>query len=182
MNTFYKTLLINSSFALGCCLFSCKNEPNAVSQQTLILGKWNLQQQHVLLLRDGVKTVDTVYTANAATNTYAYAVFNSDGTDSTRSVYNPGNLNLQTNAPGPSAASSVGTYSIMNSTFNGSFGIAGWFSYAVGSSGVTTPGSAMYKIMLLNASNLNVQGQVSFTVTNSGTHTYQETSYYYYTK
>jgi len=167
---------------LACCLFSCKNDKGDVSQQTLILGKWNLQQQHLVLLIDGVKTVDTVFNADAATNTYAYLVFNTNGTDSSRSVYNPGTLNLETHAPGASRASSIGTYSIANSIINGTFGASGWYSFATGSTGAATQESEVYQITLLSVSNLDLQEQLSFTVTNNGTHTYQETSEFYYTK
>jgi len=160
------------------CFFSCGRDN--VAPQSLIVGKWNLQQQHVVLDSNNVKVIDTIL--DASSTTYATAQFNSDGTYSSSSVYRPAVLLLLSKFQ-PTNQSNVGTYSYSANTFTVVSGLAGWFTFAIGSSAPPTGVSNSVQITQLDATHLNVHTENTITVTyDNGQHSYDESFDFYYTK
>lgn len=161
-----------------CVLFSCHKEGNTL--QTLIVGKWTLQQQHAVLYIDNVKVIDTVY--NASSYAYADVQFNSNGTFSTSSRYLPTALS-QNLGTVPNTMNGNGTFSISGNVLTMKPGVAGWFTYPIGTSSLPTNSSFTLQENQLTSSKLSLHTTSSFTFTNSGgSHTYNEADDYYYTK
>lgn len=160
------------------CFFSCRKDNT--SPQALIVGKWILQQQHVVMTIDNVTKTDTILTASAIT--HATAQFNKDGTYSSASVYMPANNSLNT-FPGPSTANNTGKYSYSGSVFTVVPGLAGWFNFGVGTSSPPTGVSSSIQVTQLDGSHLTIHAADAFTVTNgTGQHTYSELFDFYYSK
>ena len=171
-----KLLYILIIFAFVGCFFSCGGK--STNSPVTITGKWNLQQEHAVLYEDSVKIIDTVY--NASAKTYGTAQFNADGTFSSSSLLTPANTSL-TNVP--TAANTKGTYSYSANVFTISPGLAGWFSYATGSSSGPIDDSSSIQLTTLSSSNLDIHGTVTFGITNNtGLHIFTEVADYYYTK
>jgi hypothetical protein len=160
------------------CFFSCGKDNTP--PQNLIVGTWNLQQQHVVMNIDNVKQTDTVLAASATT--YATAQFNKDGSYSSAAVYRPNSTALLQN-PAPSSASTEGTYSYSANVFAINPGLAGWFSFGVGSTGPPTGVSSSIGIIQLDASHLTIHSTSGLTITTgTGPHVYNEVFDFYYTK
>jgi hypothetical protein len=160
------------------CFCSCGKDNT--SPQYSIVGKWNLQQQHVVMYLDKVKITDTILAASSTT--YATAQFNQDGTFNSMAVYRPDNTSLLQN-PGPSSANTTGSYSYSGGVFTLVPGLAGWFSFGVGSSSPPTGVSSSIQITQLTASKLAVHTEGTFTVTyNNGSHAYDQLFDFYYSK
>jgi hypothetical protein len=160
------------------CFFSCTKDTN--SPQALIVGKWTLHQQHVLLTIDNITKIDTIFTASGTA--YATAQFNNDGTFSSASAYRPDNTSLST-WPGPTSGNTTGTYSYSGSVFTIVPGLSGWFSFGVGISSPPTDVSSSIRIAQLDHSSLTVHDTNAFTLTiGSASHTYSEVDEYYYNK
>jgi hypothetical protein len=190
-----KTWLIVLLIFLTGCLISCQKGGNGSPHlpndaQNLIIGKWTLQQEHVLQYIDGTKHTDTVYTA--ATNNYAMVQFNSNGTFASASLYSSGN-----NSGGLSSGyvttsdSTSGVYAITASSFSTSAPVAGFGSGGVSFYGVTgtqtapviTPVSHLSAINQLQASKLELHTEYVYTLTaNSISQTYKIESDYSYSK
>jgi hypothetical protein len=114
---------------LLCGLAAChkgNGTMGTTTQKAMLLGKWNLQQQHTVLYVDGVKQSDTTLTASAAN--ISNVQFDANGSFASAAVAvfgQTGNLSggLQT------AVDSVkGTYSISASSFELSAPVAGFIS------------------------------------------------------
>jgi len=160
------------------CFFSCGKDNT--SPPVSIIGKWNLQQQHVVMYKDKVKITDTVLTASATT--YATAQFNKDGTFSSAAVYRPNNTSLL-QFPGPSSSNDNGTYSYLGNVFTVTPGLSGWFIFGVGTSSPPTGVSFSIQVTQLTASLLTIHTENTFTVTNGPVpHAYDEVFDLYYTK
>jgi hypothetical protein len=164
-------------FAFAGCIYSCKKDNN--SPQSLIVGKWTLQQEHVVQYTDSVQKVDTVYSASV--HTTAYIQFNSDKTYTTQSNYLPDNYLQSLGSPAYSSKGS-GTYNYSNNVLTVSFGVADWFAYLVGSSGPITPATNIVQLTGLSATTLDIHTVNSFNYTNQGTHNFKVVSDLHYTK
>jgi len=160
------------------CFFSCKKDNT--SPPVSIIGKWNLQQQHVLMYKDKVKIIDTVL--NASVTTYATAQFNKDGTFSSAAVYRPDNTSLL-QFPGPSSSNDDGSYSYLGNMLTVTPGLSGWFIFGVGTSSPPTGVSFSIQVTQLTAALLTIHSENTFTVTNGTVqHAYDEVFDFYYTK
>lgn len=161
------------------CFFACGKNHNP-GPQDLIVGSWNLQQQHVLFQQDSVKLADTMLSATATT--YGKVVFNADDTFSSSATYFSGGTSLTTGLP-PSQANSAGTYSYTNNVFTVYPGLSGWYAFAIGASGQATNATQTIQITQLTATKLTVHAENKFTLpTSTGTHAFDEVSDYYYSK
>ena len=171
-----KPLYILVLFTYAGCLSSCGGK-NTISPN-VIVGKWNLETEHAVLSLDSARIIDTVYTASA--KTYGSAQFNADGTFSSSSVLTPAGNSL---TGVPSTASTNGTYSYSANIFTISPGLAGWLSFAVGSSSGPVNESYSVQITSLTNSNLDIHGTSTFGITNAnGPHTFSEVIDYYYAR
>lgn len=172
-----KSLFALVLVAYVACFFSCgaqKSDP-----QSPIVGKWSLQQEHVVVYLDNVNTIDTVLIANGPTQ--ASVQFNGNGNYTSSSFYSAG-TNLYSKIP-PSSANVTGTYTYSASAFTVKPGLAGWFGVVTGSSTPPTMDSATIKIISLNSSGLDIATTETFGITNgTGPHTYVENNEYYYRK
>jgi len=162
--------------ACSCCFFSCgeKSEPSPI----ILVTTWNLQHEHAVLYEDNVKIIDTVYTASA--KTYATVQFNANDTFSSSSLYTPSNTTLLNV---PTSGATTGTYSYSANSFTIVPGLAGWFSYATGSSSGPVDESSSTQITTLSSSDLDIHATGTFGITNStGVHIFNEVIDYYYTR
>ena len=120
------------------CLFSCKKDDKgnaSPSRQSLIVGTWELQQQHYLMYVDGVKQKDTTYFASQ--NLEAEIEFTSTNTFTSASALSTGvNGGLSGGATAANSSTS-GTYSFTGTAFSMSAPIAG-LDIGSGSFGTTT--------------------------------------------
>jgi hypothetical protein len=106
---------------LVCSLFACTNKNDNTPQKS-ILGKWNLQHEHLVQYVNGQKQVDTIFTTT--TNFYNYVQFNKDGTYMSNSVIR-GTSYLQ---PIILTDTVRGSYSISANTFNLSYVAIAFFA------------------------------------------------------
>lgn len=171
-----KPIHILTLVACSIFLFSCGSKKS--DPQSPIVAKWTLQQDHAVLYKDGVKTLDTVLTAGGPTQ--GMAQFNSDGSYRSTSVFSTTNLYSRVS---PSSTNVTGTYSYSASAFTVKPGLAGWFVFVAGSSTPATGYSSATQVTSLTGSNLNVATSNTFSVTDgTGAHTYTESNELFYTK
>ena len=174
MKPLYAIILI----ACAGCLCSCggkKNDP-----QSLIVAKWTLQQEHVVVTYDNATYMDTVLKAGGAT--HGVALFNSDGSYSSSSVYYTGSTGSLQGLP-PSDQNNTGTYSYSGSKFKIIPGLAGWYSFISGSSTPPVTNSSATQITSLTQSALTVHTDLNYTITNNtGAHTIDQACDLYYTR
>jgi hypothetical protein len=171
----FRYLLLLCAFA--CCIYSCKNvneTPNGP-----LVGKWTLQQEHVVQYTDSVQKIDTVYYATA--HSTAFVQFNADKTYTTQSNYLPDNY-LQSLGSPAYASKGSGTYTYSNNTLTVSFGVADWFGYVVGSSGPITPVTNTVQLTGLTAFTLDLHTVNSFNYTNQGNHNFKVVGDLHYTR
>lgn len=159
------------------------------SEQTMIIGKWNLQKQSVVVLVNNVKQTDTSYLASD--NNAGYVNFKNDGTYSSVSVSrsDAGSGNLGSGASNiTSVDSTSGTYHFVNAVFAMSTpGVAGFGSSFYGTTATETPVlnilSRSATITKLTTTDLALHVELVYTATTSTeSKTYQTGSDYYYTK
>jgi hypothetical protein len=162
------------------CLLSCGKSNTNPAPASAIVGTWHLQQQHVLMYQDTTILADT--TLAAAATTYGTAQFNSDGTFSSSSVYFSGNATSLTGPP-PSEQKSSGKYNYSGSIFTISPGLAGWYTYAFGTTGPISNIVFSIHITQLTSTKFTVHMEDKFVATTvTGTHTFDEVLDYYYSK
>ena len=163
--------------------------PNASS---LILGKWNLQQQKTVIYVNGAVKTDTTYSASFTE--VSHARFNKDNTFNSvglwRTVITDGTLSSG-NAAVMGMDSTSGTYSIANSSLNINVAIAGFgnmigFYDAASSSGTISPVNVVSRssqINMLTSSKFNLHFELIYnTIINNVTTNYKEEEDYYYTR
>jgi len=171
----FRYLLLIS--ALACYISSCK--PDNHSPQSLIVGNWTLQQQHVVQYTDNVQKIDTVYTAGALTA--GNMQFNTNGTYTTQAHYAPDNV-LQTGGSAANTSKANGTYTYANNVLTLSLSVSGWYSYLIGSSGPPTPITNTVALTSLTATTLDLHTVTSFNYTTSTTHNFKVVGDLHYTK
>lgn len=164
--------------------------PNASS---LILGKWNLQQQRSVYYVNGAIQLDTTYSASFSN--ISYARFNKDNTFNSvgmwRSFITGGNNLGSGTASVAGIDSTSGTYSIASSNLNINAALAGFdtmvgFYDASSSSGTISPVNVISRssdITVLTSSKFNVHFELIYnTIVNNVTTNYKEEEYYYYSR
>ena len=194
MKNFYRILTF---CLLPAVLSSCKGNSNGVmpNATTLILGKWNLQQQKTVIYANDVVLLDT--TCVTSFTNVSRARFNKDNTFNSVGLWSStvltDNLNLGGINPIVAAVdSTAGTYTIVNSNLNTTAALAGLrnmvgFYDAASSSGtVITPVnivSRSLQITLLTSSKFNLHYESVYnTINNNVTTNYKEEEDYYYTR
>jgi hypothetical protein len=172
-------------------LYACNNgkgnNPNPQNSQ-LLLGKWNLQQQNLVVYVDDKEQTDTTYLAS--TNQVGKAWFNKNGTYSSASYLNqfpsgvPSPLNVYS-----AQDSTYGTYKINAQDLNLDNGIAGFdnFAYFSSTSGGAIPVISNVKrsseVMILTSSKLNIHTELSYSISiATGSKAYKNEDDFYYTK
>jgi hypothetical protein len=162
------------------CLYSCATKNNTPTPVSPIVGTWSLKQQHVQMYQDTTTLTDT--TLSAATTAYGTAQFNADGTYSTSGVYLAGN-GSSLSSPPPSDQKSSGKYNYSDNIFTVSAGLAGWYTYAFGTTGPISNIVFSIHITQLTSTKLTVHMEDKFVATTvTGTHTFDEVLDYYYSK
>ena len=164
--------------------------PNAWS---LILGKWNLQQQKTVIYVNGAVQTDTTWLASFTD--VSRAQFNRDNTFNSVGIwraYLTGGNNLGSGTGSVMGQDSTsGTYSIVNSSLNINVALAGFanmvgFYDAASSSGTISPVNVVSRtsqIMVLTSSKFNVHFELVYnTIVNNVTTNYKEEEDYYYTR
>jgi len=148
-----------------------KNNNTGPSAQTLIVGSWNLQQEHLVQYIDAVKKTDTTYLA--ATNSKALLKFDATGNYTSASAF------YTVSASGPVAASITqdGIYKFTGEDFSLSEGVTG-FGHVIGFYQSTTVTSAEVPVVTavshaaqikhITTSALDLHTEVIFTVTVNG--------------
>lgn len=180
---------------LLCGLAAC-NSNKAIgitpSSSSLILGKWNLEQQKTLQYVNGVVQIDTTFTASVSVN--ARAQFNADGTYNSASHYVAQTGPPLTFGNGSIAAandSTFGTYNIADTQLKLSSIVTGFISatlaYGTTTFQSTLPTFALVsnisQINSLSSSKLNIHSEVIYSSSlNNTTTTYKNEFDYYYTK
>jgi hypothetical protein len=191
MNKLYYILIV---CLLVCGLFACQRGSGnnvAPKASTLIVGKWNLQQQKTVQYVNGVMKTDTTYLASS--NNIASLQFNKDGIyhSVSRFIAEVGPANPLNGGVSYTAAqdSTDGTYSITNTSLNLSALVAGFIIDSPASFGTTTTLpvftliSNTSQINELTVSKLNMHIEVVYTeAVNNVTTTYKNEVDSYYTK
>lgn len=164
-------------FALASCVFSCGSKKS--DPQSPIVAKWTLQKEHVVLVEDNAKQMDTIITPLGSTN--ASVEFKSDGSYSSSSVYvtDPNSLS---SIIAPSNSNNTGTYIYKSNSFSVSAGLSGWYVFVVGASAPASGYTYTAEVTSINSTSLNIHTNSTVTITNTGTHNYVEDLYFYYTK
>jgi len=182
---------------LLCGLISCqKGGGNQLpfNASTLIVGKWNLQQQKTVIYANGVVQQDT--TCVTSFTNVSHARFNKDNTFNSVGLWSSvtgDNTNLgNNNIVAAGMDSTSGTYHIVNSSLNITAALAGLrnmigFYDAASSSGtVITPVNVVSRnsqIMVLTSSKFNLHYELVYnTIINNVTTNYKEEEDYYYTR
>ena len=184
-----KIYLVLFLFLLICFIASCSKGGKGGGtpvQPSLLVGKWNLQQQKTVVYVDGVKQTDT--TLLASINNVGYAQFNKDNSFVSASM-SRSNL-TGGNVPGGAVAvdSTSGTYHVVSATLTLSAPLAGLGggtgSFSTGTSvPVFTMISNSTQITLLTATTLNMHTEYIYTATTTAnTKTYKNELDYYYGK
>lgn len=176
-------------------LFSCQKDNGTGSSHlpndaaNLILGKWTLQQEHVVQYINGVKHIDTVL--NAAFNSYATVQFNTGGSFNSASFYSIANIGTLSTGGITVADSTEGTYSIAGQIFSTSAPIAGFANESTSFYGTTatttapviTPVSHSTQITQLTTTALDFHTEYIYTLTtNNVAQTYKQENDYAYSK
>lgn len=95
--------------ALICLICACANKP-VKTNQTLIIGTWKLQTQHIVVsVNDGVQLVSSSATGNKSNPTIT---FNSDGSDMATAVFS---INQGLASLGDNGSGFTGKYSVTDS-------------------------------------------------------------------
>ena len=168
---------------LGICtgfLCACHEKNNTPTPVGPIVGTWTLQQQHVFMYQDTTTLADTTLSATATA--YGTAQFNADGTFKSSSVYLAGN-GSSLSSPPPVEQKTTGKYNYSNNVFTISPGLAGWYTFVIGTTGALTNVSFTINITQLTASRLTMHTDNKFTATTAtGTHNFELVLEYDYSK
>ena len=176
--------------AVFICFFcACGNKSGSKPgnlQQTMIIGKWNLQKQDEEVFIDGaLKSDTTMLTSN---KTISYAQFDADGKFSSISFYNSGGIGSTSLGNVIAADSLSGTYSFAGAEFKlSSAGLGGFevgnISFGTGPVPVIHLVSQSAQIVQLTASVLTLHMEYATTQTlNADVKNYKYVLDYYYTK
>lgn len=178
---------------LTACQKGANGNSTSPNASTLILGKWNLQQQTSVIYVNGAVQTDTTYLASFTE--VSRAQFNRDNTFNSVGLWRTfitGGNNLGSGTGAVSGQdSTAGTYSIVNSSLNINAALAGFanmvgFYDAASSSGVVSPVNVVSRssrINTLTSSKFNVHFELVYnTVINNVTTNYKEEEDYYYTR
>ena len=187
---YFLSILILATVFLNSCGKGGKTMGLTQSSQSLIVGKWTLQQEKYVQYIDGVKKQDTVI--NASQNNLALVQFNKDGTFTSTSSYLSGVATGSLNSGVSNAsASTSGTYSFAGTVFSMSSYVTGLASGNSSFYGFTTATSipvysavsSAMQINELTANRLNLHIEVIYTLTiNSVPQTYKTVGDYFYTR
>lgn len=176
-----------SVLVITACSKGGTNKPS--NQAQLLIGKWNLQQQKLVLYVDNIKQKDTVYLASV--NQAGVIRFNNDGTYNSACYFNglpnngTGSLNTYS-----AQDSTYGTYKINTSNLDFDNGIAGFDGFTFYTS--TTPGGIpptitgivrSSQVTMLTSSKLNIHTELSYSISiATGSKPYKYEDDFYYTR
>ncbi|HEY9003362.1 MAG TPA: hypothetical protein VIM89_18545 [Mucilaginibacter sp.] len=190
MRKFYIPLLAS---LLVCSFTACKKGSDSYNASKLIIGKWNLQQQKTVIYVNGIKQIDTVYSASVFNA--ANARFNSNGTFSSVGYFHYPGTESDPLAIGLNNVAGVdstyGNYSIVNSSLNISQAMAG-FSNMVGFYDAATSPNTLHPVNVVSrSSQINQLTSSQFKlhyeliyniVIDDASSSYKEEEDYYYTR
>ena len=171
---------------------ACQNDGKGVTptlNTTLLTGKWNLQQQKMVQYLDGVKKIDSTFTASS--QSAAHLQFNKDGSFNSAGFTITGIATTGSLGGGITSVardSTYGTYSLASSALKLSEHIAGIssgpFSFFSNTSvSVFTPVSYTVQVNQLTSSSLSLHAEYIATVTQNGiTQTFKDDEDYNYIK
>jgi hypothetical protein len=170
---------------LTCVFYSCGKNNTSPSQQSLILGTWKLQQQHLILTKNGIKQIDT--TVNTSSANSGNVNFSVDGTFTSSGYYNTPIVNGHFTGPPEAAADSTsGTYSFAGNQFNMTNGVSGFifgvFYTISGSPVLYGPKSYTTKISQLSQSALTIQTDYLSNETSPAQVAYETVNTFYFTR
>jgi hypothetical protein len=175
--------------ALACVFYSCGKSDTGVSQQNLIVGKWTLQQQHMIITVNSIKQTDS--TVNASATNYGNISFDKNGTFTSAGYYTTVITGSLSSTPVAESDSTSGSYTFLGNQFL-SAPVAGFilgnsaaFTLATGSYGTTpiyTLVSAYSRIVRLSQSVLTLQTDYMYNEKGQPAVTYENTNVYYYTR
>jgi len=179
------------TIVLVCVLYSCGKGNTTPSQQSLILGKWVLQQEHMVTSVNGTTQTDTTINASAANR--GDVNFGKSGTFTSSGYYNTLTTGGILSAPPEVASDSTsGVYSFAGNQFSMNAPVAGFIilggaGFATGTNGSGTPpvyslASHTAKISQLSQSVLTLQTDYLYNETNPATGTYEIVTVFNFTR
>ncbi|WP_259071182.1 hypothetical protein HDF24_24015 [Mucilaginibacter sp. X4EP1] len=174
-----------------CLLYSCGKSNSTPSQQSLLLGKWILQQEHMVASVNGVTQTDTTINASAANR--GDVNFGKSGTFTSSGYYNTLTTGGILSAPPEVASDSTsGVYSFASNQFSMNVPIAGFIilggaGFATSTNGSGTPpvyslASHAVKISQLSQSVLTLQTDYLYSETSPAAGTYEIATVFNFTR
>jgi len=162
---------------------ACNNKDNATpNNQTMIVGKWNMQKEVYVEYVNNVKQIDT--TCIASDTVYSNVQFNADKTFKSLSIRFSKILNVS--SPGDEANTS-GTYTVSGTSFTLSESIGGIYFHSGGQAITGIPvytnikTTAQLNNLTANSMYIHTENDYTETVNNVSTD-YKVTNDLYYTK
>jgi hypothetical protein len=178
------------TIVLACMFYSCGAGKNiSPSQQSLILGTWTLQQEHMVTAINGKTQTDTTINASAANR--CDVSFNASGTFTSPTYYNSLTTGGILSAPPEIASDTVrGVYSFAGNQFSMNpsiigfiiFGGAGFPTGSPGATPVFILASHTIKISQLSQSALTLQFDNLYNETSPTAGTYEIVTMYSFTR
>jgi hypothetical protein len=183
-----KTSNLLITIVLACVFYSCGGGKNiSPSQQSLIVGKWTLQQEHMVISVNGTTKTDT--TVSASANNQGDANFSKSGNFTSAGFAIIGTVGSLSSSPVVETDSTSGVYSIANNQLSLNVPVAGFILGSFVTFGSSGPGklpvyslASQTKITQLSQSALILQADFLYTETSPGTGTYETVTVYNFTR